>query len=54
MDPWLNVNLNIDSNNESINNFEDNFQPTISSTLPDSEQYLATLGKKNLCIFLCF
>lgn len=48
MDPWgltANESTVVETKFSRLT-FEDNFIPTVSDTLPDSQQYLAILGKK--------
>lgn len=46
MDPWFNTNKSVKpENNQFLQEFEDNFRPIVDYKLPDSEQYLAALGK---------
>lgn len=45
-DPWLSCGLNVITSEIPINKFEDNFNSQFFSKLPDSEEYLAILGKK--------
>lgn len=61
MDPWSSSPNSSESSfddscNITADSFEDNFKPTVSDTLPDSKQYLETLGnytKKCLPLFNC-
>lgn len=44
MDPWC-TNNSTSNVNLSHDSFEDNFKPSVSESLPDSQQYLEILGK---------
>lgn len=50
MDPWSTCQANVNIPEIPITKFEDNFTPTITEKLPDSEQYLAVLGKLIICL----
>lgn len=45
-DPWFSTHNVIGSDNQT-NKFEDNFNSTFFEKLPDSDEYLALLGKLN-------
>lgn len=47
MDPWKSIDESSEDCNskDSILCFEDNFKPLVSDTLPDSKEYLASLGE---------
>lgn len=45
-DPWLAFRNNVITT-ENPNKFEDNFNAQFFAKLPDSEEYLAILGKTN-------
>lgn len=52
MDPWSTCQQGDVTKFESLSyKFEDNFSLPVSQSLPDSEQYLATLGEYELIVY---